>query len=221
VSIRRKVLLSVVGLAMPLSLVGIGTSGPAFASTKPPPFTGDATGTVTCHPSLSINFATPLTFANTGPDKVSLTGSLKNCVTSGGSNVEGVKGKLVGSFTATGGCAGIIVGTNSIVSLTITWKGKSAGGGKATIGNTSMTLDGATSVTGPGSIVGFEMPNLTTPTGSVTGSFAGPVTESTTYSSTTSLAAAGLCLPTTKNGKTKAAKGIKKLSVKGGTITVP
>jgi hypothetical protein len=215
VSIRRKVLLSVVGLAMPLALVSVGTSGAAFA--KPPPFTGNATGTVHCTPDLVIKFGHPLTFASTAADPVTLTGSLKNCVTSAGSNVKDVKGRVTGGFTATGGCGGIAGGSEATVSLTVAWKGKSAAGGKATIGNTSITLDGASSVVNSSGDVGFELPNLNTPTGSVTGSFGGPVTESTQFTTTTVGDIGSLCLPNSK-GKTK---GIKQLKATTGTTNVP
>jgi hypothetical protein len=217
VSTRKKVLLSVVALAMPLALVSVGTSGAAFAGTKPPPFTGNATGTVHCTPDLSIKFAAPLTFASTAPDAVALKGSLKDCVTSAGSNVKDLKGKVTGGFTVTGGCGGIASGTEATVNLTVAWKGKSAAGGKATISNTAITLHGASSVINSSNDVGFELPNLNTPTGSVTGSFAGPVSESTTYTTTTESEVGSLCLPS----GSKPAKGIKKLSVKTGTVNVP
>jgi len=45
--------------------------------------------------------------------------------------------------------------------------------------------------------------------------------ESFAYSTTSASTAGTLCSPSVKNGKVKPAKGIKKLSVKSGTITLP
>jgi len=73
-----------------------------------------------------------------------------------------------------------------------------------------------------GSNVGFELPNPTPGGGSITGSLAGSMShESFAYSTTSATTAGTLCSPSVKNGKVKPAKGIKKLSVKSGTITLP
>jgi len=213
--------LGVLAVALPLTSVAFLTS-PAGATPKPT-FSGNATGTVTCTlPKLKISFSPPLTSANTGVDTVAVKGSVKGCTDAGG-NVNITSGKILGSFTSTGGCAGLINGTSTPVKLTITWKGKSLGGGKATINPSNVSVNGAAPAYS-GSNVGFELPNPTPGGGSVTGSLAGPVThESFAYSTTSSGTALTLCSPGAPNSKgvSKPAKGIKKLSATSGKIIIP
>ncbi len=174
-------------------------------------------------PKLKISFSPPLTNVYTGVDTVTIKGSLKGCSNPGG-NVNVTSGKIVsGTFSSSGGCVGLINGTRSPVTLTISWKGKSLAGGKATIGNSVVSVNGAAPSYSGGN-VGFELPNPTSLTkGSVTGSFAGLVMhESFAYTTTPAGTVAVDCSSTVKpNGKVKAAKGVKKLSAKTGTIIIP
>ena len=82
-------------------------------------------------------------------------------------------GKIVsGTFSSTGGCNGLLAGTTSPVKLTVSWKGKSLAGGKATINESVVSVNGAAPSFG-GSNVGFELPNPTPGGGTITGSLAG------------------------------------------------
>ncbi len=217
---RRKLMMGVFALALPAAAIGVVAS-PATATPKPT-FSGNATGTVSCTlPKLKISFSPPLTTAYTGSDSITVKGTLKDCSNAGG-NVNVTSGKILsGSFSSSGGCAGLVNGTTSPVKLTISWKGKSLQGGKATINNSVMSINGAAPAFNSADDVGFELPNPGHG-GSITGSFAGSVThESFAYSTTTAGTAGADCAPrTTASGKTKPAKGIKKLSVKTGTITL-
>jgi hypothetical protein len=220
----RKLMMGILALALPTAAVVVVAS-PATATPKPT-FSGNATGTVTCTlPKLKISFSPPLTTANTGLDTITIKGILKDCSNAGG-NVNITMGKILsGTFSSSGGCDGLINGTTSPVQLTIAWKGKSLQGGKATIGNSVVSVNGAAPAFNSATDVGFELPNPGHG-GSITGSFAGSVTSESYAYSTTSAATAGAdCSSTTKTTKrgtkTKPAKGIKKLSVKSGTITLP
>ena len=224
---RRKLMLGVVVFALPAATIAL-VSSPATAKTaKPAPFTGAATGSVACSfPKLKISFVPPLTNAYTGVSTITVKGSLLDCVTSG-SNVNIKKGKITGTFHSTGGCGGLVSGTTSPVTLTIQWKGKTKANGKATLTNSSVSVKGAYPAF-KGQDVGFELPNPTAapPRGTVAGSFAGSVNnESFAYTSSTVNQLSADCAPTsktTKHGtKTKPAKGIKKLKVTSGKITLP
>ena len=222
---RRKLMMGVLTLALPAATIALVTS-PASAKTKPVPFSGNATGSVKCSgPKLAISFSPALTTANTGADTISVKGVLKNCVTSG-SNVTVKLGKITGSFQSSGGCAGLINGTSAQVTLDVQWKGgKTIAGGKATLSDSKLAINGAAPAFDNAGDVGFELPNPGLG-GSITGSFGGTSThESFAYSNTSALAANALCTPTSKTTskgiKTKPAKGIKKLSVKTGTIIIP
>lgn len=221
---RRKFIMGTLALALPIGVVA-ALATPGYAASKPPPFSGAATGSVSCAlPKLQVSFSPPLTTAYTGPATVTVKGSLLDCTTHG-SNVTIKKGKVLGTFTSSGGCIGLASGTESPVKLTIEWKGKTTANGKATIANSTVTVNGA----GPafkGQDVGFELPNPNDPGGSVGGSFAGSVmNESYAYSTTTISQSGADCTPTSKTTakgtKTKPAKGLKKLKVTSGTITLP
>jgi hypothetical protein len=220
---RRKVFMGVLAVTLPLTSVAFLVS-PAGATPKAP-FSGNATGTVTCTlPKLKVSFSPPLTSAGTGSDTITIKGTFKSCTDAGG-NVSITSGKVLsGTFSSTGGCNGLLAGTTSPVNLTISWKGKSLAGGKATINNSVVSINGAAPAFSSGGDVGFELPNpASSSPGSVSGSLAGPVVHHSFAYSTTSAATAGdECSPTTSgSGKVKPAKGIKKLSVKSGTITIP
>lgn len=223
---HRKLRSAIVVFALPVVAVAL-LATPATAKTaKPPPFTGAATGSVSCSlPKLKISFSPPLTSVLTGSSLVTIKGSLLNCTTSASSNVTIKKGKATGTFTSSGGCIGLVEGTTSPVTLTIQWKGKTKANGKATLTNSTVVVNGAFPASS-GQYVGFELPNPTAFGGSVTGSFAGTVArESFAYTTTTLTTAGADCAATTKVTKkgteTKPAKGIKKLKTTSGTINLP
>lgn len=211
----RKLFLAAAALVVPVTtvmMVGTGTAGAAKAP-KAPPFTGAATGTVSCTgPTIKLGFSPPLTNANTGASTVSVKGKMSSCTVSGGMAGETIQqAKVTGSFQATGGCLGLVNGTSSQVSLSITWKGK-VGTGKATFTSSTVNANGAASAFDNSGNAGFEIPNPTPGGGTVTGSFAGSIAdESFAYTSQSSTALLNLC----------SGKGIKKLVVTHGTITIP
>jgi len=109
---RRKIFMGVLAAALPLTSVAFLAS-PAGA-TPNAPFSGNATGTVTCTlPKLKVSFSPPLTSAGTGVDTLTITGSFKACTDAGG-NVNITSGKIVsGTFSSTRGCNGLLGGTTS------------------------------------------------------------------------------------------------------------
>ena len=223
---HRKLISGLLVVAVSLAAVAL-VATPAMAKTKkPPPFTGAATGSVSCSlPKLKISFNPPLTNVLTGSSLVTVKGSLLNCTTSASSNVTIKKGKITGSFRSSGGCIGLVEGTTSPVTLTIQWKGKTKANGKATLTNSSVTVNGAYPASS-GQYVGFELPNPNDFGGTINGSFAGAVShESFAYTTTTLTTAGADCASTTKvtkkGTKTKPAKGIKKLKTASGTIKLP
>ena len=121
-SIRRKVVLSAVAVALPLALIAVG-SGAASASSK---FSGNAPGTVSCSGvSGSVSFKPPLTLTG-GGTSVKAKGVINACHASNPS-VSITDGKFKASITSSGqGCAGLASGT-SAETFTIKWKGDYAG----------------------------------------------------------------------------------------------
>jgi len=204
--------MGVLAVALPLTSVAFLTS-PAGAATKPPPFTGAATGSVTCTaPVIKISFSPALTFT-TGGTTITAKGKLGGCTTSG-SNVTISKAKIVGTFSGAGtGCDGLATGITTNVNFTITWKGKTNAGGKATLTSSTVVLKGAAPAFGPGMTVGFTLPNPSDPPGgSVVGSFpaASITTSSSVYSAMTETALSAKC-----------AKKVTNLKVVTGSIKLP
>ncbi len=209
----RKIFMGVLAVALPLTSVAFLTS-PAGAATKPPPFTGAATGSVSCSaPVIKIKFSPAMTLT-TGGSTITASGKLGGCVTSG-SNVTIKKGKITGTFGGTGtGCAGLATGLTSNVNFTISWKGKTNAGGKATLTNSTVVLKGAgPSLNGSGD-EGFALPNPSEnpPGGSVSGSFpsATITTESHVYSAMTESAVIAKC-----------GKKLTTLKVVSGSVVLP
>jgi len=205
--------MGVLAVALPLTSVAFLTS-PAGAATKPPPFTGAATGSVTCTaPVIKISFSPPLTFT-TGGTTITAKGKLGGCTTSAGSNVNISKAKITGTFGGAGtGCDGLATGITTNVNFTIQWKGKTKAGGKATLTNSTVVLSGAAPSTNGAGDVGFQLPNpADAPGGSVVGSFpAAPLTTvSKVYSAMTETALGAKC-----------AKKVPNLKVVSGSIVLP
>ncbi len=208
---RRKILMGVLALALPMTSVAF-LQAPALAKTpKPPPFLGAATGVVSCTGvNVKISFVPPLTL-NTGGATINVKGKVTGCTVTGSTDTI-TQGKLTGTFAGGGtGVNGLLQGITSPVHLTIAWKGKH-GLAKTKFTTSTITLAGAASAFDPN--VGFELPNPAAAGPSkVTGSFAGTVVDhSFAYSAEGALAVAGLAA-----GK----HGLKKLVATHGMIKLP
>ncbi len=222
---RRRILLGSLAVALPLTSVSL-LGAPAQARTpKPPPYTGPASGTVTCdRPNIKVTFAPPLTYADTGTTTVTLKGTLKDCTVNNTADVITL-GKITGSFTTSGGCQGLALGTVSPVTFTVQWKGKH-NNGKTTYDPSVGTVDGAGPAYAPvTNFVGFVLPNPVQgpDTGTITGSFPGSVTDhSFAYGTQDVLTVLALCSTRPgPHGTQKPAKGLKKMNIKTGEIKIP
>ena len=207
---RRKILLGVLGLALPMTSVAL-LQAPAQA--KVPKFIGAATGTVSCSGvAVKISFFPPLT-ASTGGSTGTFKGKLSSCSVTGSTGADKItQGKITGTFTGAGtGVQGLIQGITTPIHLNIVWKG-THGLAKASFSPSVVTLAGAAAAFDPN--VGFALPNpQASGVNKVTGSFAGAVTHSSTAYSSESVGAVG-----TQAGSKH---GIKKLVATHGRITLP
>lgn len=213
-------------LAVTVPMLGVALLAPAAGAktSKPPPYVGPASGTVTCDaPNIKVTFVPPLTLADLGPSTVTIKGTLKSCTTTNPADVITL-GKISGTFTTTGGCVGLATGTMSTVNFTIQWKGKH-GGAKTTYTDTTGTVTGAGPAADASGNIGFFLPNPSDPTGTVNGSFpfAGIFPEeSAAYGTQDQSTIISLCAPrTTPKGKEKPPKGFKKMNIKSGEIVIP
>jgi len=210
---RRKILMGVLALALPMTSVAF-LQAPALAKTpKPPPFVGAATGVVSCTGvSVKISFFPPVT-ASTGGSTGTFKGKVTGCTVTGSTDTI-TKGKITGTFTGAGnGVTGLIQGITTPVNLNIVWKGKH-GLAKATFTPSVVILAGAAAVFDPSGNVGFELPNpAAAGANTVTGSFAGAVVDHSFAYSAESVGAVG-----TQAGSKH---GLKKLVATHGVITLP
>jgi hypothetical protein len=184
---------------------------PALAGT--PKYIGPATGTVSCTGvTVKISFLPPLT-ASTGGNTGTFKGKLSGCTVTGSTGADTItQGKITGTFTGAGtGIQGLIQGITTPINLNIVWKGMH-GPAKATFDNSVVTLAGAAARFDPN--VGFQLPNPVAPgANTVTGSFAGAVTHSSTAYSSQSVNAFGILVGSKH--------GLKKLMATHGVITLP
>ncbi|HZJ25737.1 MAG TPA: hypothetical protein VFF40_01765 [Acidimicrobiia bacterium] len=189
------------GLALVASPAGAG---------KPPPF--DATGSVTCSIWGKAKIDPPLTNANVLPSTT--TAKIKGKDTCSGTTGNPlvtpttIKAVVTSTGTEAGTCDGLVTPGTSPFNVDIKWK---AAGGK--LNPSTIVFPGIT----PAGI-GFDLNN-----GNTTGSYAG--TANANAHAHANIDPAGLnfalCAPTVKpSGKIKAAKGIKKLVVTSGTISI-
>jgi hypothetical protein len=206
--IRRKIVMGVLALALPATSVAI-LQVPAQA--KVPKFVGPATGVVSCTGvTVKISFLPPLT-ASKGGSTGTFKGKLSNCKVTGSTDTI-TQGKLTGTFTGAGtGVTGLIQGITTPIHLNIVWKG-THNGAKASFAPSVVTLAGAAASFDPN--VGFSLPNPLAPgSNTVTGSFAGAVTHSSTAYSSQSVNAVGV--------QAGSKHGLKKLVATHGRITLP
>jgi len=216
-SIRKVILLSATAVLLTTAM-SVGLSG--AASAKTPPFTGNATGSVTCSMSAKIKFPGGLKLSS-GPSQGPIKASFSSCTVNGSSVPETiVKGKGSGSFSGTsGGCASLASTSATdatVLSMTIKWKG-TYNGGKAHFAENSVTINGATTGTDASGNVTFTVPS----TDDIAGGNGGNVTGSFTASNITTQSTLDTGQSTNTFGSECASKhGIKKLDVTG-TITIP
>jgi hypothetical protein len=202
----RKIALA--GTAAMVALGGVAVlSGPAGAA-KP---VITATGSANCSIAGKVKINPPLTNQNTQPSVV--TGKLKGTctgTTEGGVSPTGVKIGVSLTTSNPGTCNGLATPTSDPFTLTMQWK---AAGGK--INPSSATLKGFVLTGTPN--FGFDLPNPSAPSpqSTVTGSYAG--TNSAHAHAHIDVPDTSVCDPTTKNGKTKPAKGIKKIAILPGS----
>ena len=213
-SIGRKLLLSAAALALPSALVTVVTAGPASAGN--PPFSGPASGKVTCTGvSVQLKLSPSLTLT-TGGNNVSIKGKLSNCTVTGSTDAIS-SGKFKGSTTGMGtGCAGLASGSTTPINLDIKWKG-THGGSKAKFSDSMVSANGFTAVSEPDGSgdAGFQLPNTTGAAGgNVTGSFAAATINdfSQAYINMTQNQIVAAC---------GAKKGIKKLVIDAGSVVIP
>ncbi len=202
-SIRKKVLLSAAAVALPLTLISVGSSTAFAGGTK---FSGNAPGTLTCSGvSGSVKFKPPLKLTS-GGTSISAKGVLSNCHASNPA-VSITDGKFKATITGTGtGCAGLAGGTTSEV-FTVKWKGD-YNGTKAKFTSSTITIHGSTIVTNGQGDEGFELPNPSTPVTTTSGSFGGTSSsESFAYTTETAAAFSSACGP-----------GVKSVTIGSGTI---
>jgi hypothetical protein len=206
---RRIVLAST---AAALALGGVAVLSEPAGAAKP---TITATGSVDCAISGKIKINPPLRNTNTVPSTV--TGKLKGTCT--GTNEQGVtpaKVKIGITYNGSGPgtCNGLATPSSDPFRVSLTWKGTNGKINPSTAVLKGFVLTGTPSF-------GFNLPNpaATPPQSTVSGSYAG-VNNAHAFASI-DVPDTSLCEPTTKNGKTKPAKGIKKIVVKpGSTLSI-
>jgi hypothetical protein len=209
----RKLGLSATAVALALGGI-VAVASPASAGK---PALGNATGSVTCSTVGKVKINPPLSSLNTLPSTTTAKTKSTSCTSSGGTIgtfMTGGKAKGLTTSTGTepGTCDGVTgVGTTPFTT-TITWKGNGA-----TLNPSSITFANV----GP-SGVGFDLPATGAAgaaTSIVTGSFGGNSAwahATADPSVITALTTPGICTPNAK-GK---AKGLKKITIIGGTINV-
>jgi hypothetical protein len=202
----RKIVLATT--AAMLALGGVAVMADTAGAAKP---TITATGSVSCDITGKVKINPPLTNQNTAPSNV--TAKLKGVCT--GTTEQGVtpaKVKVGLTYTGSqpGTCNGLATGSTDPFSLALTWKGS---GGK--INPSTATLKGFSITAVPN--FGFDLPNsaASNPQSTVTGSYAG--TNNSHAHAHIDVPDTSKCDPTTNNGKTKPAKGIKKIAILPGS----
>ena len=207
-------------LALPLTVVAF--VGVGAASAKTPKYTGNALGKVTCHGiggKISLN---PPLKNSTGGSSAKFLLKLSACTVSGlpaGVTETITKGTAKGTATEPGsGCGGLATGNTRPIALTVKWKGtfkdSTFSSGKAKFPLSTVTLKGFVAAFNGANDAGFEVPNpAAKPGGRVTGSFSGTVNnESTVYSNTN---------VNTLGSECGSKKGLKKLTLTSGTVSLP
>jgi hypothetical protein len=206
----RKIVLAT--SAAMLALGGVAVMADTAGAAKP---TITATGSVSCDITGKVKIDPPLRNTNTAPSNV--TGKLKGVcsgTTEQGVTPTKVKIGLTYTGSSAGTCNGLASGSTDPFSVSLTWKGS---GGK--INPSTATLKGFQVTAVPN--FGFDLPNSSSsnPQSTVTGSYAG--TNNSHAHAHIDVPDTSKCDPTTKNGKTKPAKGIKKIAIlPGSTFTI-
>jgi hypothetical protein len=223
-----------IGLTAVAVALGFGGAAAAFASPAgaAKPDLGNATGNVTCQITAKVKISPPLKDSVVAPNLTPSTTTAKtkstSCTSNGGTigtfmNGGKSKGLVTSTGTEPGTCTGLAEPGDTPFTSEITWKpsGAKANGSSITFANVGATetLDGfllpAAGETGKGTSV-------------ITGSFAGHTAWA--FANLGGLPDISKCFDVTtvkpgKNGKpdkvkTKAAKGLKKLVVVSGHITI-
>jgi hypothetical protein len=202
---RRIVLAST---AAALALGGVAVLSEPAGAAKP---TITATGSVDCAISGKVKISPPL--ANDNTSRSTITGKLKGTCT--GTTEQGVspsKVKIGLTYTTSGAgtCDGLVQPGSDPFTAALTWKGNNGKINPSTAVLKGFVLTGSPSF-------GFRLPNpsSTPPQSTVTGSYAG--TNNAQAFAAIDVPDTSVCEPTTKNGKTKKAKGIKKIVIKPGS----
>ena len=199
-----------VGMAAGVAALALGSvaafAGPAGAAAKVP--LGNAHGTLHCTSlTAKVKFTPPLSNANTQPSVTDIKGKVGSCTGTltgaPGAAVSKAKttGQIVGNSPGT--CSGLTSDGTAPVKIHTVWKATGA-----TMNATDTTWNG---VGAEG--VGFKLPK-TGGTSSSTGSYSG---ESAVIHAQAALPNLADCNPG-PNGKP--AKGIKKLTITGGTLDI-
>lgn len=200
------------GTAAMLALGGVAVLSAPAGAAKP---VITATGSVNCQIAGKVKISPPLTNQNTQPSNV--TGKLKGTctgTTESGVSPTGVKIGVSLTTSQPGTCNGLATPSADPFTLNMSWKGS---GGK--INPSTGTLKGFVLTGTPN--FGFDLPNpgAPNPQSTVTGSYAG--TNNAHAHAHIDVPDTSVCDPTTKNGKTKPAKGIKKIAIlPGSTLAI-
>jgi hypothetical protein len=206
----RKIALAATSAA--LALGGIATMSSPVSAAKP---TITAQGSVNCSITGKVKISPPLTNTNTVPSNI--TGKLKgDCTGTTEQGVTPAKVKIGITYRGSGPgtCNGLAQPGVDPFTMSLTWKGA---GGK--INPSTATLKGFVLTGVPN--FGFDLPNPNAPSPrtTVTGSYAG--TNTASAHAHIDVPDTSVCDPTTKNGKTKPPKGIKKIVIlPGSTLSI-
>jgi hypothetical protein len=211
VQMLRKIGMTAVAVA--IGFGGIAAfAGPASAGK---PVLGNATGNVTCPVTGKVKIVPPLTNVNTQPSTTTAkTKAPAPCTASGGTigayGITKAKGLVTSTGTEPGTCSGVLEPGSTPFNATITWK---SGGAK--LNPSTVTFANV----GPAGD-GFDLPSNGAAgkgTSTVNGSFAGDTAWS---HASVDLAQVASQLATCDPNEKGKVKGIKKITITGGHITL-
>ncbi|MGZ6978536.1 MAG: hypothetical protein ACXVJW_10540 [Acidimicrobiia bacterium] len=215
----RKVVLTASAAALALRSLATFAS-PAFAGKVA---LGNATGTVTCNTTGKVKISPALSDINTQPSTTTAKTKSTSCTASGGTigahPVTKAKGLTTSTGTSPGTCSGLLTPGTSPFTTTVTWK---AAGASLNPSNITFANNGPSGL-------GFDLPSTGAAgaaTTVITGSFGGEKAWAHADIDAGPILAALADVGPTATGKgcganaKGKAKGIKKITVTGGTINV-
>jgi hypothetical protein len=212
-------------IGMTAAAVAIGFAGVAALASPASagkPVLGAATGNVTCQITAKVKISPPLSDSviapNTTPSTTTAKTKSTSCTSSGGTigtfmTGGKAKGLVTSTGTEPGTCTGLAAPGDTPFTAVVTWK---PAGAKADPSNITFANVGATEA-----LDGFLLPaagEAGKGTSTVSGSFAG--NDAWAFANLGGLPDVTKCFDTGTAPKIKKAKGLKKLTVVSGHITV-